>query len=441
MTDMYLYYLNPIYLMDKETIIEILSDWNFWKKEQETGIFRTEYIERMERFIQTGQILAMTGVRRSGKSTLMKQFIKHNIENSELPMSFLYVNFEEPKFAGMLSLEFVQKIYDAYMEIIKPEGTPYILFDEVQRVSGWERFVRGLHEKKEAHVIVSGSTSSLLSHEFGSVLTGRWIGLKVYPLTFREFLEFKGLELEKKIDVLSKKLKIKQMLREYLEFGGFPLIALKKEKTEILARYFDDILTKDIAERHKIRKTEKLKALGKYYITNSSSLISYRRVAKFIGLSLDTVERFSGYMKDAHLLYFVPKFSTSLKEQEVNPKKVYCIDGGLVSTVSFRFSDYIGKLYENIVFFSLLHSGKEIYYYKTRGECDFVVKEKEKITNLIQVSYQLLENKKREVTGLMEAMGALKIKKGLIITEDLEGSEKIKGKTIKYIPLWKWLLE
>ena len=426
--------------MDKETIVEILSSWNFWKAGQETGIFRGDYIENMNRLLQTSQILAMTGVRRSGKSTLMKQFIKQGIEAGRPPASFLYVNFEEPKFAGLLSPEFIQQIYDAYLEIVKPEGMPYILLDEAQKVPGWERFVRGLHEKKEAHIIVSGSTSALLSHEFGALLTGRWIELKVYPLTFHEFLCFKGLNLEKKLDILSKKVEIKQLLREYLEFGGFPLVTLKEEKAEILARYFDDILTRDVAERHKIRKPEKLKALGNYYITNSASLVSYRRTAKFIGLSLDTVERFSRYMEESCLLYFIPKFSASLKEQEVNPKKIYCIDGGLISAVSFRFSDYIGKLYENIVFFSLLQSGKDIYYYKNKGECDFVIKEG-KVINLLQVSYQLADNKKREINGLVEAMEALKIKEGLILTEDESGEELIKGKKIIYYPLWKWLLE
>ncbi len=428
--------------MDNEKIIEILSSWNFWKRNHDVGVYRGRYLDQLNRLVGTEQIVAITGVRRSGKSTLMKQFIKKQIDSGRSRTSFLYVNLEEPKFAGLLSLEFLQQIYEAYLEIVKPDNTPYILLDEVHNIPKWERFVRGLHEKKEAHLLISGSTSKLLSKEVGTLLTGRWVELKVYPLDFLEFLQFKGLKIKDKLDLLAQKVKIKQLLREYLKFGGFPLVVLKEEKEEILGRYFDDIIGRDIAERHKIRKLEKLKALARYHLSNFSSPMSYRRIAKFIGLSLDSVERFSTYMKDAYLLFFVPKFSYSLKEQEVNPRKVYGIDAGLMNVVSFRFSDNLGRLYENLVFLSLIQKGKkEVYYYKNKRECDFVIKEGQNITRAIQVSYQIKENKEREINGLLEAMESLKLKEGLVITKEFEAEEKIKGNPVKFVPLWKWLLK
>ncbi|MBI2584182.1 MAG: ATP-binding protein [Candidatus Aenigmarchaeota archaeon] len=429
--------------MENEKIVEVLSGWNFWEDDHETGISREEYLSKLDRLVRTDQVIAITGVRRSGKSTLMKQFIKRHIGRGEGRTSFLYVNFEEPKFADMLSLEFLQQIYESYMEIVKPKGIPYILLDEIQSIPKWEKFVRALHEKKEARILISGSTSKLLSKEFGTLLTGRWVDMRIYPLDFREFLRFKGLRLGGKLDLLSRKIQIKQLLREYMEYGGFPLVALKGEKKEILERYFDDIVGRDIAERRRIRNTGKLKALAKYYLTNFSSPISYRRIARFAGLSLDSVERFSLYMTDACLVFFVPKFSYSLKEQEVNPRKVYGIDSGLINTVSFRFLDNIGKLYENLVFLSLLNRGKEIYYFKGRQECDFLVKEGRKVT-AIQVSYQIKENEEREVKGLLEAMKKCKLREGLVITEEKEGGRKVKHKgrsyNITFIPLWKWLL-
>lgn len=426
--------------MNNEEIIEILSSWNFWEREQDIGVYRKKYLEKLEKLMHVGQVVALTGVRRSGKSTLMRQFIKRQIDSGKNRKSFLYVNFEEPKFADMLSLEFLQQIYEAYIEIIKPEEKPYILLDEIQNIPKWERFVRGLHEKNEANIIISGSTSKLLSKELGTLLTGRWIEIKIYPLDFHEFLDFKKFEIKNKLDMLGKKSKIKQFLREYLEFGGFPLVALKEEKEEILRGYFEDIIGRDIAERYKIRKPEKIRTLAKYYLTNFSSLISYRKIARFIGLSLDSVERFSGYMSNSYLLFFVPKFSYSLKEQEVNPRKVYSIDSGLINIISFRFSDNIGRLYENIVFLSLFRKGNEIYYYKNKGECDFVVKEGQKVTRAIQVSYDVKESLERELKGLLEAMKIFKLKEGLIITADKEGEENIEGKKIRFIPLWKWLL-
>lgn len=427
--------------MNNEQIIEILSEWNFWKKDQDAGVYRETYLDKLNKLIQTEQIVAIIGVRRSGKSTLMKQFIKKQIDLGKSRESFLYVNFEEPKFTDMLSLDSLQQIYNAYIEILKPKNIPYLLLDEIHNIPRWEKFVRGLHEKKEANIIVSGSTSKLLSKELGTLLTGRWLELKTYPLNFQEFLQFKQLKIKNKLDILSQKVKIKQLLREYLEFGGFPLVSLKEEKEEILRRYFDDIITRDIAERHKIRRVDKLKTLAKYYLTNSSSLISYRKISKFMNLSLDSVERFSNYMEDANLVFLVPKFSYSLKEQEVNPRKVYSIDSGLINVISFRFSDNIGKLYENIVFLSLVRGDREIYYYKNKNECDFIIKKGKKIIQAIQVSYQIKENREREIKGLLEAIQAFKLKEGIIITEDKEGEEKIKGKKIKFIPLWKWLLE
>ncbi|MFH1638487.1 MAG: ATP-binding protein [Candidatus Woesearchaeota archaeon] len=427
--------------MNREEIIGVLDSWNFWKNDPETGIDRPEYLERINRLAKTGQVVAITGVRRSGKSTIIKQFIKNQIRAGARPTSFLFVNFEEPRFADGLSLEFLQSIYDAYLEIVKPEGKPWVLLDEVQKVPKWESFVRALHEKGEAHVLVSGSTSDLLSSEFGTLLTGRWVEQKVYPLSFHEFLRFRGLNVGEKLDVINKKRKIKQLLREYLEFGGFPLVTLRGEKEEILRRYFEDITLRDIAARHNIRKTEKLKGLAKYYLTNFSSMISYRKVSKFIGVSLDSIERFSEYLKDTQLVFFIPKFSFSLKEQEINPRKVYGIDSGLINIVSFRFSENIGRLFENAVFLSLVRQNSELYYYKGAGECDFIVKQGKKVTRAIQVSYTLDGIKEREIKGLLGAMEAFKLKTGFVVTEDMAGEEIVDGKKIVYVPLWRWLLE
>jgi len=419
--------------MKNEQIIEILESWNFWTSNRETGIDRTGYLDKLEKLSQTGQIIAITGARRTGKSTLMKQFIKKKISTGTARRSIIYINFEDPGFSGMLSLEFLQQIYNAYIEIIRPEEKVWLFLDEVQTVPRWEKFVRSLHEKNEAHIFVSGSTSRLLSKDLGTLLTGRWLDLNTFPLDFKEYLQFKQMNIEDRLDMISQKTKIRQYLREYLEFGGFPLVALNEEKKEILITYFNDIVERDIAMRQKVRKPDKLKSLARYYLTNFSSRISYRRIAKYIGLSLDSVGRFSDH--------FVPKFSYSLKEQEVNLRTVYAIDAGLVNIAGFRFSENIGKLYENAVFLSMIIKGKDIYYHKTdRSECDFVIKEGQKITEVIQVSYELKENKDREIRGLLGAMDAYNLKEGFIITEDQDDELMVGSLKIIIRPLWKWLL-
>ena len=442
MTDTFLNNNTLIYKMiNKELIIEILEDWNFWKKEPDTGILRESYVKKLEQFSQTEQVVVITGVRRAGKSTILKQYIHNKIKNGEERKSFLYVNLEEPKFRSELSLEFLQRIYEAYLELLDPASKPFLFFDEVQLIPGWETFVRGLHEKNKAHIFVSGSSAKLLSKEFATVLTGRHIDIKVYPLTFPEFLEFKRLIIQDKLDIVSQKQKIKQLLKEYLEYGGFPLVALKEEKKEILTNYFEDILAKDVAERHRIKKVEKLRGLAQFYLTNVSSLASFRKIKEFLGLSLDSVERFSLYLEEAYLLFLKTKFAYSLKEQEINPRKIYCIDNGLKNLVSFRFSENLGNSYENAVFFNLLVQGKEIFYWKGRQECDFLIKQGNKLTCAIQVCYDIKrENEERELLGLLETLGKFKLNEGTVITSDLEEIRKINHKKITFIPLWKWLL-
>lgn len=428
--------------MDNERIIEILGQWNFWTKDTDTGIIRKKYLERMKKLIDTGQILGITGVRRSGKSTLMKQFIKSEIENGEDRNSFLYINFEEPALSSILSKEFLQQIFEAYKEIVKPSGIPYIFLDEVHNVPEWEKFARGVHEKGEAKIFISGSNSELFSKDFGTLLTGRWLELKVYPLDFMEFLGFRNIVLRSRVDMLSKKSVIKQSLKEYSVTGGFPLAVLREEKEEILKRYFNDIVEKDIALRYNIRETDKLSTLVNYYITNYSGLISFRRVSRFTGLSLDTVSRFSHYLGESYLTFFVPKFAFSLKEQEVNPKKVYCIDPGIINVLAFSFKMTSGKLYENMVAIALKQRGHEIFYHKKKHECDFLIKKKTRIKEAIQVCYDVNEdNMEREINGLEEAMEAYDLSEGLIITGDYEDNISRNKKKIIFRPLWKWLID
>jgi len=427
--------------MEKSKIIEVLTDWNFWRSARETGIPRQAYLDKMGKLHGTGQIVTIMGVRRAGKSTLMLQYIKRLVDRGFEPASTLYVNLEDPRW-GELSDQLLQSIWAAYIEWLEPTTKPFVFLDEIHLVPGWEKFVRSLHERQEANLFVSGSSAKLLSREFGSALTGRHVGLVVYPLSFGEFLLFKGVETGPRPELAPtrERAKIARFLREYLEWGGFPKVALVGEKREILARYFDDVISRDIAERYGIRKPDKLKSLARYYLTSISSPISFNKVKGYLGIPLDTVERFSFYLSEAYLAFFMKKFSYSLKEQEVNPRKVYSIDTGLRNTISLRFSEDVGRLYENVVFLHLLRSGKEIFYWKNKNECDFVIRSARGPEEAVQVCHTLTgEAKEREIKGLLEAMEQFKIKSGLLITEDYDAQEQHAGKTVRFVSLWKWL--
>lgn len=434
--------------MNKNELIKILNDWNFWQKDIETGIERYLYLKPLEQMLKSGQIMLITGARRSGKSFLMRQLAKKIVESGADKNQILIVNFEDPRFVD-LNTDLLDQIFEVYQEFLRPKEKPYIFLDEAQEVAGWEKWARTMHELGKAHIIISGSNARLLSRELATVLTGRHLDLTVFPLSFKEFLNFKNISVENELDLAGKDIEIKSLLKEYLENGSFPKAVISEEKEKILLAYFDDILNKDLIRRFRIRKGEKIKSLIKFYLSNISSLTTFSSAGKFLSISTDTAEKFSSYLESAYMIFFLKRFSFAVKEQERSPRKVYAIDTGLANTVGFRFSGNRGKLAENIVFLHLkrraiINPNLEIYYWKDarHAEADFVVKEKTAIKEIIQVCWNIddIKTKKREIDSILKAMKNLKIENGLIITEDYEGEEIAGNKKIKFISLRKWLL-
>jgi len=433
--------------MRKDELFEILTDWNFWAKEIDTGILRAKYRDKLiELITETNQIICISGIRRTGKSTLVRQIAKQLITAKEA--ATLIVNFEDERFLTR-NLKLLIDIRDAYHEKVKPKTKPFIFLDEIQAVPDWEKFARGMHERGDAKIIVSGSSSKLLSAELATLLTGRQITFFVYPLSFDEFLNFKMLVRKSKAEIIARRTEIKQLLPEFLEFGGFPEVALSTDKKRILLSYFDTMITRDIIERYDIREREKIKTLAKYYLTNISSPVSYNKLARFLNIPLTTVERFSDYLETANIIFFLNKYSYKFREQQKAQRKIYSTDVGLSNAIGFRFAPNYGKIMENVVAIELKRRQNfepdiEIYYwrdYKGR-EVDFVVKKGLDVCQLIQVCSNIEnpETKERETKSLIRAMYEFSVDSGLIITDDFEAEEEIKGRRINYRPLWKWLL-
>jgi hypothetical protein len=234
------------------------------------------------------------------------------------------------------------------------------------------------------------------------------------------------------------------LLKEYAAYGGFPEVVLKEKnfKNILLNQYFTDIINKDIVNRYNTNSTKTFD-LAKYLLTNISSLFSFRSARAATGLGMETIEKYTSFITESYLVNFMPFFSYSLKIQNQYPKKVYCIDTGLRNVVSFKFSEDMGRIAENLVFIELKRRGKEVYYWKGEHEVDFVIKENLKPEGLIQVSWNIEDKKTkiREINGLTEAMNEFNLSDGLIITGDYSGEERIDDNTIKYVPLWKWLLD
>ncbi len=436
-------------MIDKNKILEILNDWNLWQKEIDTGVERVDYLQKMEDFLAMEMVVSLVGLRRSGKSTLLLQLSKRLIQKKKVKKEeILYVNFEDSRFLGEYCLQLLNDIYETYIENLNPKKTPIIMLDEIQNIPGWEKFVNSLYERKMARIFVSGSNAQLLQSEYSQVLTGRQIVLKVHPLTFREFLLFQKITIENKLELLAEKNKIKNLFLQYLKYGGLPKVVLakNKEEKELLAQnYFSDILNRDLIKRFRIKEIGKLELLAKFYFTNIASMISFNKISRFTKIPSTTIERFSDYLTTPYLLHFVNKFSFSLKEQSVNPRKVYTADLGLRNAISFNFSEDKGKLLENLTAMHLIQKQKEIYYFRTKNnrEVDFLVKKGAREKALIQVCTTLndFQTQEREINSLVEAMEELKLKEGLILTENEEKEMKIGNKIIKVRPIWKWLLD
>lgn len=429
--------------MEKQEILEILNDWNFWNKDIESGIERKTYIDEIKRKANTKEIIVANGIRRCGKSTILMQYCKNLINLGVKKNDILIINFEDPRFRE-LSLDLLNKIYETYLTVINPSKEHYVILDEIQSVNEWEKFARFLYENKKINVFVTGSNSKLLSSEFSSVLTGRHLDIHIEPLSFNEFLVFKKIFINSEQEITAKRHELKRALAEYIKWGGFPKVVLSKEekdKKELLDTYFKDILIKDIVIRNRLKNPEKIEELAKYYMTNISSVHSLNKIKNMLGISLESVQRFSYYLSEVFLLSFVPKFSWKKKEQILNPKKVYCSDIGIRNTVSFLFKEDYGRIAENLVYNKLMQDGYEVFYWKNKNELDFIIKDNKKI-EAIQVCWNIgnVETKEREMQGLLEACKELKLTNGLIITEDLLKEEKINGIKIIYEPLWRFLL-
>lgn len=419
-------------------IITTLDKWNFWNQKIDTGLKRASYSKKLNTLLGMSEVVVLTGVRRSGKSTLILQLIEELIAKGVRPHNTLYINFEEPNFSDNLNARFLGKILDAYFEFFDPKGKVYLFLDEVQLVKGWERFVAALYDRKaDVKIFVTGSSADLLKGEIATLLSGRYVSETIYPLSFAEFLDFK----KEKHSPVIRKPKLYNYLREYIEFGGFPKIVIEKEKYGkkiLLVEYFNSILERDILLRHRIKNEKDVKEIASFSLTNVSSRISTYKIEKDFGISNPNTRRYFGYFEEAFLLRFVPFFSYSVKRQVYNPQKVFSIDTGLRNAVSFAFSEDIGKLLENIVLLEFLRRKETPYYWEGKTEIDFVLRRGYEVSELVNVCYSLNgRSLERELKSLEEGMSEFKNAEAKIIY--WEGAPP-KHKKIEFVNVLDFLL-
>lgn len=402
--------------------------------------------------LDTDFIITISGPRRAGKTYFCFQLMQKLMKRGILRDNIFYLNFEDNHLLGA-SADDLDKILEYYLELseINKKQKLYLFFDEIQAVKDWDLWARKINDqRKDIKLILTGSSSKLLSKEISTRLRGRVINKEIFPLSFREILSWSNVSYNPKTISHSKeKIAVKKAFSDYLVNGGYPALAINKtlQREQVLQSYYDSMIFKDIIERYRIEDVKKLKSLAQMLFQSVSSDVSYSQLAnkmRSIGfdISKNTVIEYLSYFEDSYLFFQNVKYEYSLAKQMGSIKKLYCIDNGILNAVSFKFSEDIGKLLENLVFVELKRKKESVYRHKAKKDCDFLIVRKNKVSQAIQVTQKLDETtERREINGLIEALKEHKLDEGLILTEEQEEERIVERKKIVIKPVWKWLVD
>lgn len=402
--------------------------------------------------MNVNKILVLNGFRRVGKTYILYG-LANELLKSNSREEVVQINFEDERIP--LKTEFLSSLLPTAEEIFNKK-IKYLFLDELHNIPNWSKWLRRIHDNEDMRIFVSGSSSRMSEEEIPTELRGRFLEIRVFPLSFKEFLKFKKLNFDFKILDYSEKEKphILKAITEYITYGGLPEVVLEEEnkKLELAQSYYATVAKRDIVERYNIKNEESLKALLKLLLDSKEYSISKTyNTLKSLGYEVgkSTVQKYISYIENSYFAFSLPIFSYKIKDQMQYSKKIYFIDNVFINSISTRFSNNFGRLYENTVAIELKRRKKESYYWKNveKEEVDFIIKKDKEIEQLIQVCYDIADQdtKKREIRAILKASKELKCNNLLIINQDYSGKEEaewfgIKRK-IKFIPLWKWLLE
>lgn len=392
---------------------------------------RRDIMAEILKWIHDERVLILTGVRRCGKSTLLRHLMAET-------KNWSYVNFEDERLLDFQAQEF-EVLNEVLIEFYGTTDIYY--FDEIQNVERFETFVRRLQDEGKK-IVITGSNAALLSKEFGTRLTGRYKSFEVYPFSFSEYLRFKSVAVKKDDwhDV-NKKVALLVLFGEYLTTGGLPEY-VKNKDTDYIRTVFENILYKDIITRYSIKREKILKELVNILATHATSHITYNSLRKTLGLSnAITVKEYISYLQNSYLFFELLRLTYSIKEQLASPRKIFLVDAAFHHVCGLTFTPNKGRNLENAVFIELKRRGHDVYYHADHNECDFVIKNGTTMTHALQVCHTLDDsNKERELGGLLDAMGEFNLTEGTILTFEQTDEFIINGKRIRVMPVLTWVL-
>jgi predicted AAA+ superfamily ATPase len=390
------------------------------------------------------KIISLVGARRSGKTFILYDTINRITQDLNKTQT-LFINFEDERLD--LSLEELDLILQAYSELYPNQRLAecYFFFDEIQNIPGWEKFVRRTYDNITRNIFITGSNSKLLGSEIATSLRGRTLCFEIFPLSFREYLNFKGID--KDVYASRQLAYIRNAQATFLRQGGFPETLFVEERlhSKLLQEYFNVLLYRDIAERHNVSNLPALKYFLKKLLASSTKQLSINKIyndlkSGNIKIGKNTLYEFLDYAQNSYLGLILPRFDQSLVARELGEKKIYAIDTGLCNAVEYKFSEDMGKALENSIFLELKKRGRQIFYYRDDScECDFLIADRGKIIEAIQVCFDLSipETKKREIRGLKKICSRFGLDKGTIITSDTREEFDTEGVNIEAVPFYR----
>lgn len=413
---------------------ELIKTIIFEQREDVTNAVRNTIPRDIkDEWLTTDEILIISGIRRCGKSILLQQIRSRMIEKD------FYFNFDDERLVNF-SVEDFAKLQECLIELFGLQHTYY--FDEIQNIDGWETFVRRLYNGGNK-IFVTGSNARMLSRELGTHLTGRYISVELFPFSFLEYLKLRKIEFSQKdFYTTSGKSILLSEFKKYLKEGGFPKYLLEQSEAYLSALY-QSIVYRDILTRNKISNEKQMQELVYYLASNAAKRATYSSLGKIIGVKHpDTVKNYLDYVEQTYLIFQLMKYSPSLKTQMSSPKKIYFIDNAIINRIGFNATDNFGVQLENLVHLEMRRRGKDVFYYDGTKECDFLVRKGTQIVEAFQVTLTVSdsETRKREISGLVEAMETYSLTEGVILTMEDKETINENGKTIKILPVWEWLL-
>lgn len=395
------------------------------------------YVQRYiaDEWLQTSEILIISGIRRCGKSVLMQQIRDRLVEKD------FFFNFDDERLANF-KLDDFQKLHECFVELFGEQHTYY--FDEIQNIEGWERFVRRLYNAGNK-IVITGSNARMLSRELGTHLTGRYIQVEIYPFSFQEYLAMNEIPVNAKTlyTTTGRATMVKSFVK-YMECGGFPKF-LQDGSVSYLTSLYESIIYRDILTRNGLTNEKEMLELMFYLASNATKRVTYSSLGKVVGIQHpDTIKNYLEYIQQTYLIFQLFRYDPSVKKQMMSPKKIYFVDNAIIKRIGFNATENNGVFLENLVFIELKRRGWDVYYYADKKECDFIVRKGLHISDAYQVTLKMdsPQTREREIAGVREAMQAYSLSKGYILT--FEGKETINfddGTIVEVVPVWEWILQ